>query len=317
LPKIQIPKSKILSCVREIGDGGGGTGVIVRRALLSADRPRSGCARTIIASWEFRDGQSSRQFAESGQRSPAGFAPSFSNNRLLDPRRIVMRRSVVVLALAAFVAFGLSAAELKAGIIPPIGLPAGAPYELIFVTKDLGTATSANIADYNAFVTAEAALNPALPSATWHAVASTSSISASVNAPSFAGIPVYNTEGILVASSAAGLYSGGLVNPVEYDQFGTQTGWAFAWSGSLANGSADHVLGPPGTQPVNLGALSTNPTNSTWLNAFVGGHSDDSNPFFALSDPINTPEPASLALLASGAAAFGGLRLLRRRRTQA
>src|ERR1700730_10846629 len=119
-----------------------------------------------------------------------------------------MRKSVAVFLLAVFAA--LSATQLMATVIPPIGLAPGSQYQLIFVTGDSITPGSSNIADYNAFAAAEAALSPSLPVATWHVVGSTASINANVNAPS-GDVPVYNTQGIEVAS-AAGLYTGSLLN---------------------------------------------------------------------------------------------------------
>ena len=56
----------------------------------------------------------------------------------------------------ATLAFVQPATRLMAEVIPP-NLPAGTKYQLIFVTNDLVQATSSNVADYNAFVTAEAA----------------------------------------------------------------------------------------------------------------------------------------------------------------
>jgi hypothetical protein len=125
-----------------------------------------------------------------------------------------MRKSIAGLFFSAFAAF--SATQLLATVIPPIGLAPGSQYQLIFVTADSTTPGSSNIADYNAFAAAEAALNPSLPPAAWHVVGSTASVDANVNAPS-GGVPVYNTQGIEVASAAV-IYTGSLLNPVASDQ---------------------------------------------------------------------------------------------------
>ena len=114
-----------------------------------------------------------------------------------------MQKPITGLLLMAFVVCALPAAELVAAVIPPIGLAPGMQYQLIFVTRDGRDATSSNIADYNAFVTAQAALNPLLPLTTWHAVASTVAVNAATNAPSL-GLPVYNTGGEEVAAGNAG-----------------------------------------------------------------------------------------------------------------
>lgn len=166
-----------------------------------------------------------------------------------------LHRLVVAFFLLAF-AIPLLA---YAGFIPP-NLPAGSEYELAFVTRDTRNATSWNIADYNSFVTTEAAQNSNLPSGvTWHAIASTignidnglGQADANQNAPFTPSIPVYNTVGQLVADAATPLYSaaGILINPIDCDQFGN----AFAtgvWTGSNIDGTADRpaVIGELRTQ---------------------------------------------------------------------
>ncbi len=110
-----------------------------------------------------------------------------------------MRKLIAAFLGAAFAV--ISATQLMAAVVPPIGLAPGSQYQLIFVTADAITPGSSNIADYNAFVTAEAALNPSLPPATWDVVGSTASVDANVNAPS-EGVPVYNTQGIEVRVTA-------------------------------------------------------------------------------------------------------------------
>ena len=112
--------------------------------------------------------------------------------------------SISCFLLAAFAA--LSATHLMAGVIPPVGLPPGSPYQLIFVTADGIPGTSPIEAPYNTFVNSEAALSPTLPASSWHAMTSTADgTNANVNAPS-GGVPVYNTVGQLVATAATGIY---------------------------------------------------------------------------------------------------------------
>jgi hypothetical protein len=220
-----------------------------------------------------------------------------------------MRKSIAVLLLAALAA--LSAAQLIAAVVPPIGLAPGSQYQLIFVTSDRQDATSSNIANYNAFVAAEAALNPLLPAATWHAVASTSTIDANVNAPS-SGLPVYNTQGLEVATGATGLYTPNLVNAVNYDEFGL-TGTSLVWTGSLSAGSA------VGASPMGGGLVTFGDPHQAsggrWAEAIPGATSPSTilGPLYALSSPITvpTPEPASLTLLVTALLAIGGMRFVR------
>ena len=128
-----------------------------------------------------------------------------------------MNRSVILSVAASLV--GLVFRPVDAQVIPP-NLPVGSHYQLMFVTSGSDTSTSSAISDYNAFVSAQAALDSSLPAATWYAVASTSNDPANTNAPWVSGVPVYNTHGDLVATAAAGIYTGSLTSAVGYDQFG-------------------------------------------------------------------------------------------------
>jgi hypothetical protein len=220
-----------------------------------------------------------------------------------------MRKSIAGLFFSAFAAF--SATQLMATVILPIGLAPGSQYQLIFVTADSIIPGSSNIVDYNAFVAAEAALNPSLPPATWHVVGSTTSINAKVNAPS-GGVPVYNTQGIEVAS-AAGLYTGSLLNPVASDQYGNDSSF-FVWTGSTPSGVGypDFTLGNLHTAVVGVSTLST----GFWMQSSLPHAVLDQEPIYALSNILTlpTPEPATLTLLGSAFLLLGGGRLLRGRR---
>jgi hypothetical protein len=228
-----------------------------------------------------------------------------------------MRHSNGVFLLAAFAAIALPAAPLSAGVIPPIGLAPGTPYQLVFVTQDGITGTAGTEAPYNAFVNAEAALSPTLPSAIWSAITSTADgTAANLNAPS-GGLPVYNTAGQLVASAATGIYTSALDTPIAYDQFGnpaTGDPPLFASTGAVWTGSL-YTGGP--VLPMGTG----NPTSGTFVLQTSGwADSGSFNPVFslqvyALSSPItSTPEPATLTLLGSALLLLGGIQLLRWRR---
>ena len=220
-----------------------------------------------------------------------------------------MRNAVIVLILAALDGGTfLPLSELMAGFIPP-NLPPGSPYQLVFVTAGTRDATSADIADYNDFVTAEAALNPLLPDATWRAVASTFTVSAHDNAPS-GGLPVYNIAGELVAASNTGLYTAVLLTPIWYNQFGSPPGPKInfnyrVWTGmgpAPGTASLSFPMGPGGS--VQGSAIYGNASNAA-------GSWDDADfapqtlllPLYALSDPITVvsiPEPSSFLLAALG-----------------
>ena len=184
-------------------------------------------------------------------------------------------------------------------------LPPGSQYQLMFVTSGVRDATSSNIADYNAFVTAQAALNPLLPSGvTWHAAASTASVAALTNAPNT--LPVYNVSGVLVTNS---LYSVNILH-APTDQFGNKSTERAVWTGSDDNGHSDRPLG------------LSNPFTGDATDVSSSGHflEDTTNsqtipfPLYALSSPITVlaPEPATITMLGSALVMLGGIRLLRR-----
>ena len=72
------------------------------------------------------------------------------------PFRSVMHKYSFVL-LAVLAALPSVSAQ---GVVLPAGLQGGDPYRLLIVTEGRRNAVSTNIADYNAFVTAEAAGTP-------------------------------------------------------------------------------------------------------------------------------------------------------------
>jgi hypothetical protein len=81
---------------------------------------------------------------------------------------MLMKKKMTVAILGGFV-LALHPAQLMATVIAPIGLSLGSQYQLIFITAGIRDATSSNIDDYNAFVSAQAALSSSLPEAIWHA----------------------------------------------------------------------------------------------------------------------------------------------------
>ncbi len=202
------------------------------------------------------------------------------------------------------------------GVINP-SLPPGSEYQLIFVTSGGRDALSGNIADYNAFVTAQAALNPDLPAGvTWSAVGSTALVAARDNAPSQVGVPIYNTAGQLLTSGTSDLYhTWPLLAAPCYDQNGVfeSTG---VWTGSMDDGAPFNPLGTisggtgvGGGESVGLG-FSNYP--ASWLEGTVAAPTNQFN-LYALSSTITVPvpEPSTLALFGTGAAALFAARFRR------
>lgn len=222
-----------------------------------------------------------------------------------------------ILCFTALACVLFPAAQLMATVIPPTGLAPGSQYQLVFVTAGTRSGTSSNVADYNSFVTSEAALNPLLPSATWHAVVSTSAIDAKVNAPS-SGLPVYNTAGIQVATAVAGLYTAQHLANMDFDQYGSHLD-TDVWTGSIELGtgmtnafSLGHAEGWFGLSDDNPSHLGYSTSQFRWAGYSTRATNNEQS-LYALSTPITfVPEPPALVL--AGLSAAGAATLARRKR---
>jgi hypothetical protein len=221
-----------------------------------------------------------------------------------------------VLMLGGLVTLGASAAAAAPITLPP-GLNPGDPYHLIFVTSVTIAATSSNIADYDEFVETLVALQPggylAALGTTWRAVVSTPT----VDAIDHIGVsaPVYRMNGLLVATGAADLFDGSLVNPVLLGMDGFNDGGIRSvWTGSTAAG-----IGAAGNQ---MGAASVmrgldDRVNGEWL-ALGATTGTTQRYLYAISDELYAPpvpEPATVSLLLGPAIALVAWR--RRQRSRA
>ena len=206
-----------------------------------------------------------------------------------------------------------SAALADFTFTPPPGVT---DYRLMFVTADTISATSTDIATYNAFATAEAALSLTLPATTWSAVASTPSVAAvdnvSCGAVCDANVPIYLVDGTLYAASATSLFAGAILSVIG-DQYGNGIGnyydyadW-YVWTGSNPDGTPDtgYELG----QAYSPEYYGPDFMGYSWGN----DGTTDSFPIFAISGDIGVPEPMSAALLGVGALAAGLARRGRRK----
>ncbi len=205
------------------------------------------------------------------------------------PKLISLLTLVVLLAITLPV-------NVMADVALPVGLPPGSQYQVLFVTQGTRDATSSSINDYNAFVTAEAALNPLLPAIGWHAVGRTSSVTAEVNAPSN-GLPIFDTNGNQLVPAGVGLYSAVIPSTTILDQFGSPV-ISYVWTGAIAPGYLDANRGYLGdSQPigVNMGFSGSCCTFGTgWINQTARQDPTIPLPLYALSDPITvgSPNPA-------------------------
>ena len=221
----------------------------------------------------------------------------------------------------AAVAVGLAALPLaaQAAFVAPIGLNPGDPYRLIFYTSDVIAGSSTDIATYDAFVTAQAALAGDLPSLSWRAVASTLSVDAIDHLSCLgacASAPIYSIDGRFIASNAMALFAPGPTAAIG-DQFGSDGngGWAgWSWTGTADGGRAS-----PGDELGAVDGTATYGCNTSygtfyWLNCWNGTSTDYQASVMGLSganwgaETTNTPEPLSGALLASGLAVLAAAR---------
>jgi hypothetical protein len=185
----------------------------------------------------------------------------------------------------------------------PDGLAPGESYHWMFITRGTIDSTSADIAVYDAFANAEAALNPDLAGLSWHAIASTETVDARLNAP--VNGPVFLLDGARFADDFPDMWDGSNVpfNAVpEIDQFGVvrvPDSAPWVWTGTDHDGTA-FGLGLGG-QADNWAGRYTS-VFPTWLiEVHLGSNTEF--PIYALSGPIKAqavptvPEPSGMALL--------------------
>ena len=224
--------------------------------------------------------------------------------------------SVALLSLAMLLALGGEAAAVP--ITVPSGLSPGDQYRLAFVTSTTRDSLSADIADYNAFVTAAANSVPELLAlgTTWTAIASTPAVDArdntGTNPGASVGVPIYRLDDTLMAGGNADLWDGAIAAPLMIVETGA-VGAPFqpVWTGTSTDGTGfgGFELGSGGSAFYGRSDQSSD----FWIILPNGIASHGfSYPLYAVSDPLTVvPEPGTSFLLGMGLA---GLAAVGRRR---
>jgi hypothetical protein len=221
----------------------------------------------------------------------------------------------------SFAALAITAtAALAAPITIPAGLNPGDQYRLAFVTSTFRTATSTDIADYNAFVTAAANSQTELAAlgTTWMAIASTATVDARDNTgtnPSSTGFPIFllDPASTKIADNNADLWDGDLDAALNVTESGTSIAPSrdLVWTGTTSTGE-----GQPGRV---LG--STDPQYGLYFDPSVRWVSSANDPntfggrFYGLSGILTVtavPEPGAMSVLALGLVGFAALRRKRK-----
>jgi hypothetical protein len=210
------------------------------------------------------------------------------------------------MVLLGLVVLGVPTAH-AAPITLPAGLAPGDTYFLVFYTLSNHDGDSSNIADYDAFVTAQANEDADLAAlgTTWKAIVST----ATVDAITHIGVtgPVYNLGGQQVASGSPDMFDGTLSAPIGFDQHGDFRP-KLVWTGSTPQGTGDgHELGNPFP---NMGFISE--IDGDWIgihNEVFAGHEGVAG-LYSISGPLlvptPVPEPNAISLMLGPLLLLGG-----------
>jgi hypothetical protein len=214
----------------------------------------------------------------------------------------------------------LAGAAHAAAIVVPTGLNPGDTYRIIFVTSTMRDGSSANIADYNSFVTDAANLDAGLAGlgTTWTALASTATVNVLVNAGLSAGdstTPFYNTVGNLIAIGVTvpitGLYGGfstAHTSPIFSETGEVPPGSLDVWTGTRGDAATGRTLGDTSFAIALVGQYAS--TANTWT---IGGtdaqttslHLYGISGVLTVPAAAEVPEPSAVALMGSALLALG------------
>ena len=224
--------------------------------------------------------------------------------------------SIVALAVITLGIGGTHRAKADITVNTPAGLVPGDTFRIAFLTDSGMSATSTNIADYNAFVNADAKTEAGGGSVTYNgtpltfsAIVSTEAVSAQANIGQ-TGAPVFSMRGEVAASDTAsstgGLWSypHPLLNGIYTDLTGNALP-TYVWTGTSPNGFTN-TPEAMGDQSVVFGVAGY--TNIAWVTAGALSNDFGPLPLYGISQTLTVvPEPASilLCLSAGGCGAVG------------
>lgn len=224
-------------------------------------------------------------------------------------------RFFVLLALAPLML--LAAHTFAAPITVPTILLPGDQYRLAFVTAGTRTPSSSNIADYDAFVQAEANTEAALSSISWQVIGSTATVDADVHtgtdAANFPGLPIFLLNDIKLVDNYLDLWDGSVDVAFGIDQHGNARATSSVWTGTTSAGNtcSSPVCGLGDPQP---GSGWNFVTSAGWILSNIQSPGF-LLPMYAISEVLTVPVPEAspMALLTLG---FAALLLARRTRPQ-
>ena len=215
-------------------------------------------------------------------------------------RRTAARRVACVAALLWWAVGVGGRAEASVVLQTPPGLNPGDPFRFVFVTEGLRDAISANIADYDSFVNAQA--GGATYSGVlidWLAIGSTDSVDA-IDHVGQATAPVFLSDGTLVTSTTtlSGLWSRTLVHEINLDLAANPV-QTFVWTGTNPFGSG--FGGPLGALTPQVG--STTDSGGAWIDS-GRSNSGDFRPLYGISPVLTVPaaaapEPSTVTMLSA------------------
>jgi hypothetical protein len=206
-------------------------------------------------------------------------------------------------ALGLVTATLLTTGPASAALVDSIdALNPGDMYRVIFMTSTVGLGTSTDIGVYNQRVndaaSAGSVTNPL--GLSWTALASTTAVNAQTNTgvsnADIAALSFFNTDGDLIATSGADLWSAPLLAAILYDENGVSTGnendHYLTWTGTDATGATSDPLGG-----VNVRSGDAAATDFHWMANAVNPNTFQRSLYGVSAGVTVVPEPTTLPLV--------------------